>query len=98
MVTTREVTKDGLGAKTRVVDDRAQGPQETRLIHGVWETLANDALKQAGFEDIQIDRRTLEDQGIDRIPQAQEIAVSDEKEGEEDSSQGETSKSGLNRL
>lgn len=69
LFTTREITKDGLGAKTRVLDDKEKGPHEIELIRKVWETLANDALQRAGFEDIQIDRRTLEDQGIDRIPQ-----------------------------
>jgi hypothetical protein len=69
LFTTREMTKDGLGAKTRVLDDKETGPHEIELIRKVWETLANDALQKAGFENIQIDRRTLEDQGIDRIPQ-----------------------------
>ena len=72
LFTTREVTKDGLGAKTRILDDKVTGPQEVEIIREVWETLANDALKRAGFEDIQIDRRSLEDQGIDRIPQTHE--------------------------
>lgn len=69
LFTTREITKDGLGAKTRILDDKEKGPHEIELIRKVWETLANDALQGAGFDDIQIDRRTLEDQGIDRIPQ-----------------------------
>lgn len=69
LFTTRELTKDGLGAKTRVLDDKEKGPHEIELIRKVWETLANDALQRAGFDDIQIDRRTLDDQGIDRIPQ-----------------------------
>jgi hypothetical protein len=69
LFTTREITKDGLGAKTRVLDDKEKGPQEIEVIRLVWETLANDALSKAGFEDIRINRRTLDDQGIDRIPQ-----------------------------
>ena len=69
LFTTREITKDGLGPKTRVLDDKEKGPHEIELIRKVWETLANDALQRAGFESIHIDRRTLEDQGIDRIPQ-----------------------------
>lgn len=72
LFTTREVGEEGLGAKTRVLDDKVSGPQEIEIIREVWETLANDALKRAGFADIQIDRRTLEDQGIDRIPQTHE--------------------------
>lgn len=69
LFTTREITKDGFGKKTRVLDDREQGPQEVELIRLIWETLANDALEQAGLTHAKIDRRTLDDQGIDRIPQ-----------------------------
>lgn len=69
LFTTREITKDGLGKKTRILDDREQGPQEVELIRTIWETLANDALEQAGLTHAKIDRRTLDDQGIDRIPQ-----------------------------
>lgn len=72
LFTTREITKDGLGAKTRVLDDKVSGPQEVEIIREVWETLANDALTRAGFSDANIDRRTLEDQGIERIPQTHE--------------------------
>ncbi len=72
LFTTREVTKDGLGKKTRILDDKQAGPQEVELLREVWETLANDALARAGFSDVKIDRRTLEGQGIDRIPQTHE--------------------------
>jgi hypothetical protein len=69
LFTTRVVKQDGLGEKTRIMDDKVQGPQQIELIRSVWETLANAALQQAGFEAVKIDRRTLEAQGIDRIPQ-----------------------------
>ncbi len=72
LFTTREVTKEGLGAKTRILDDKVTGPQEIEIIREVWETLANDALERAGFPDAKIDRRTLEAQGVDRIPQTHE--------------------------
>lgn len=72
LFTTRELTGEGLGAKTRILDDKATGPQEVEIIRAVWETLANDALKRAGFPDAKIDRRTLEAQGVDRIPQTHE--------------------------
>lgn len=70
LFTTRELTNDGFGAKTRILDDKESGPQEVELLREVWETLANDALANAGFPDIKIDRRTLEGQGVDRIPQS----------------------------
>ncbi len=69
LFTTRVVKQDGLGEKTRILDDKEQGPQQIELIRQVWEILANAALQQAGFEAVKIDRRTLEAQGIDRIPQ-----------------------------
>lgn len=93
LFTTREITKDGLGAKTRVLDDKEKGPHEIELIRQVWEALTNDALERAGFEGHKIDRRTLEDQGIDRIPQihigpegkaAKEKRTESDEEGKQD--------------
>jgi hypothetical protein len=69
LFTTREITKDGLGKKTRILDDKEHGPQEVELIRLIWETLVNDALEQAGRPEAKIDRQSLEDQGLDRIPQ-----------------------------
>jgi hypothetical protein len=72
LFTTRELTLEGLGAKTRILDDKVTGPQQIEIIREVWETLANDALHRAGQTDVSIDRRTLEAQGIERIPQIHE--------------------------
>jgi hypothetical protein len=72
LFTTRELTLEGLGAKTRILDDKITGPQQIEIIREVWETLANDALHRAGQSDVSIDRRTLEAQGIERIPQIHE--------------------------
>ncbi|HRK98439.1 MAG TPA: MobQ family relaxase [Alphaproteobacteria bacterium] len=72
LFTTRELTSEGLGAKTRILDDKVTGPQQIEIIREVWETLANDALSRAGHSDVTIDRRTLEAQGIERIPQIHE--------------------------
>jgi hypothetical protein len=86
LFTTREVTRDGLGCKTRILDDKEQGPQEIELIRSVWEALANDALEQAGLPEARIDRRTLEAQGVDRVPQIHigpESKAIDEREAEE---------------
>ncbi len=92
LFTTREITKDGLGKKTRILDDREQGPQEVELIRTIWETLANDALEQAGLSHAKIDRRTLDDQGLDRIPQIHigpESKANKEKSGDKDDTDGE---------
>jgi hypothetical protein len=72
LFTTRELTPEGFGAKTRILDDKITGPQQIEIIREVWETLANDALSRAGQTDVTIDRRTLEAQGIERIPQIHE--------------------------
>ena len=69
LFSTRELTEEGFGKKTRILDDKVTGKEETEVIREVWEALANEALRNAGHTDVQIDRRTLEDQGIDRIPQ-----------------------------
>ncbi len=69
LFSTRELTSTGFGKKTRILDDKVTGKEETELIRKVWETLSNDALSRAGHGDVQIDHRSLEEQGIDRIPQ-----------------------------
>jgi len=102
LFTTREVTKDGLGKKTRILDDKEQGPQEVELIRSVWETFVNDALEHEGFPEAKIDRRTLEDQGIDRVPQvhigpeakAIEERLKDEDEETEGKKEDEDDKDG----
>ncbi len=101
LFTTREITSEGFGVKTRILDDKKAGPQEIELLREVWEVLANDTLAKAGHSDVQIDRRTLDDQGIDRIPQThigpkgQEIAAQEAQDDEEEESgKGETGKKG----
>ena len=69
LFTTRVITASGLGKKTRILDDKVTGSAETLVIREVWETLLNDALMRAGFDEAIVDRRTLEEQGIDRTPQ-----------------------------
>lgn len=69
LFTTRALTPDGFAAKTRILDDKVTGKQETETLRLVWESLANDALARAGFADIRIDRRSLAEQGVERIPQ-----------------------------
>ncbi|MBL4804612.1 MAG: MobA/MobL family protein [Alphaproteobacteria bacterium] len=85
MFTTRKITAAGMGKKTRILDDKTSGPAQTEVIREVWETLANDALKSEGFEDIQIDRRSYEDQGIDAIPQTHIGPVAGEAKKQEQS-------------
>lgn len=59
LTTTRAVGADGLGAKTRALDDRKSNAVEG--VRALWETLTNDALEAAGT-DARIDRRSLKAQ------------------------------------
>lgn len=63
MLTMRDVGEEGFGKKNRLWNDRSL-LQEWR---SEWSAEANQALEQAGH-DIEIDHRSLADQGIERIP------------------------------
>ena len=75
MLTTREITASGFGAKTgldlasRERERRGllAGIREIKVVRERWATLANEALKSAGLE-ARIDHRSLQAQGIDRLP------------------------------
>ena len=75
LTTTREVTPDGLGAKTSLdLSDRMRFERGLRpVVHEVmfarehWASIANEALRAANLE-VRIDHRSLRDQGIDREP------------------------------
>ncbi len=85
LFSTRELTPEGFGKKTRILDDKEDGPKQVELIRDVWEALANAALGAAGFE-ARIDKRSLEDQGVDRIPQNHvgKVATHSDDEDEEE--------------
>jgi len=67
LFTTREMTPEGLGKKTRVLDDRKSGPQEVTKLRELAADIINDALKNANA-DIRVDHRSLKGRGIDREP------------------------------
>jgi len=64
LLTTREITPDGFGKKNR--DWNHKDMLESWRVS--WERHANLSLEQAGHDE-RIDHRTLDAQGIDRIPQ-----------------------------
>lgn len=64
MHTTRAVHPDGWGDKDREI----MGRESLFSIRKSWEEIANSALEKSG-EKIRIDCRTLEAQGVDRLPQ-----------------------------
>ena len=71
LTTTRAMDADGLGAKTRALDDRKSGAVEG--VRELWETLANEALERARVE-VKIDRRSLKAQAAEAVGAAQEAA------------------------
>ncbi|MBI3797758.1 MAG: MobA/MobL family protein [Deltaproteobacteria bacterium] len=64
LLTMREVTSEGFGNKVREWNDRAL-VQEWRE---AWAESVNTALERAGVAE-RVDHRTLEAQGIDRVPE-----------------------------
>jgi len=64
--TTREVTEEGLGKKTRILDDmKTTGPQEITSWRAFVADRINQALAEAGSDE-RVDSRSLEAQGIGR--------------------------------
>ena len=64
MLTTRHISKEGFGQKNRDWNRR----ELLQSWRKAWEVAANKVLQLAGFDE-RIDHRTLEAQGIDRVPQ-----------------------------
>ena len=58
LATTRVVDGDGLGAKTRVLDDRRSGRAEILALRAAWAALVNEALARVGSE-ARVDHRSL---------------------------------------
>ena len=68
LTTTRVMDEDGkLGAKVRVLDSPLTSGKEVEAVRRLWADMANQALERAGHE-ARIDPRTLEAQGIERMP------------------------------
>jgi hypothetical protein len=65
LCTTRRLSREGFTEKTRELDDAKTG--EVVFWREHWATLTNERLKDRGHES-RIDHRTLEAQGIDRVP------------------------------
>lgn len=67
LFTTREVTPDGLGKKTRILDDRKTGPQEVIKLRELAADIINQSLAAVN-SDIRVDHRSFKDRGIEREP------------------------------
>jgi len=67
LFTTREVTHDGLGKKTRVLDDRKTGPREVIKLRELAAEVINQSLAAVN-SDLRVDHRSFKDRGIEREP------------------------------
>lgn len=65
LTTTRQVTPESFGAKTRALDERKSG--EIEHVRATWAQLTNQALERAGHKE-RVTHKSLEAQGIDRQP------------------------------
>ena len=66
-MTTRRMDAEGLGAKTRELDDKNTGGQEVRHIREYAAAVINAALERAGLDE-RVDHRSFKDRGIERVP------------------------------
>ena len=67
LVTTREIDGQALGAKTRVLDSPKTSGAEIAALRERWAEMQNAALERSG-ERQRVDHRSLEAQGIERMP------------------------------
>jgi len=67
LFTTRVMGAEGLGAKTRVLDDRVTGPEEINYLRAYAADLINGALADSGSDE-RVDHRSFEARGIDQEP------------------------------
>jgi hypothetical protein len=84
LFTTREMTPEGLGKKTCVLDDRKIGPQEVTKLHELAADIINEHLAAANA-DIRVDHRSFKDRGIDSEPTTHlgPAAIEMERRGEQ---------------
>lgn len=74
LTTTRALSAEGLGAKTRILDATATGGPEIEVMRALWADLQNRALERAG-EAERVDHRSLEAQRADALAQGDELAA-----------------------
>lgn len=73
LTSTRTLTAEGLGAKTRVLDAAKTGGAEIEHMRAWWADTVNDALEAAGSRE-RIDPRAKAVQGVEAAARAQEAA------------------------
>jgi hypothetical protein len=83
LLTTREISTEGFGKKTRILDDRKTGPQEVVKLRELAADLINAQL-EAVNSDIRVDHRSFQERGIEQEPTTHlgPIAANMERRGE----------------
>ena len=71
LTTTRVVTPDGFGAKTRILDDRKTGSGEIVAIKAHWANMCNRELKLHN-SPARVDHRSHAERGLDALPTVHE--------------------------
>lgn len=69
--TTREITPEGLGKKTRVLDDRKTGAEEIKKLREHWSAICNRELERHN-KPARIDHRSNKDRKIEALPTVHE--------------------------
>ena len=69
LTTTRVVEAEGLGKKTRVLDDQKTGPAQVSALREVWADLTNRFLEQEQ-QTARVDHRSLEAQRTEQLERA----------------------------
>jgi len=67
LFTTRRIDENGLGEKTRELDDRKTGPEEILYLRQRAADLINESLERCGLEE-RVDHRSFETRGIELEP------------------------------
>ncbi len=67
LLSTRQLTPDGFGQKTRILDDKKTGPEQVELMRKEWADRVNRALEFRGIEE-RIDHRSNARRGIECTP------------------------------
>ena len=68
MTSTRVLTPEGFGEKTRILDTKQTSAAEIAAIRQTWADMSNAALTEAGSER-QMDARSFRDRGLEREPE-----------------------------
>ena len=91
MFTTRTITENGLGTKTRSLDDKTEGAKQIQAIREEWERICNQAFKNTKRPE-RVTAKSLKARNINRLPEPKQGYTATRRERE-----GKMSKAGEER-